>query len=90
MLRIRQNMALQQYLQDLENFEREQDRRAAEYDRFGRTAYGGGQAILGYFTRGGFSGNRPTQQTPRRSGQGFQTTPSPSADPGYNPGYGNY
>lgn len=65
MLKIRQNMALQQYLQDLEAFEREQNQRAAEYDRFGRTAYGGGQAILSYFTKGAFSGNKPDKDKNR-------------------------
>lgn len=59
MLKYQQNMALQQYLSDLENYQREEERRNAFIDQGGRTAYGGGQAILSYFTKGGFSGKKP-------------------------------
>jgi hypothetical protein len=69
MLRIRQNQAIQDYLDDLEKYEREENLRNAVLDKAGRTAYGGGQAILSYFTKGAFSGNKPEKQKPTTTKQ---------------------
>jgi hypothetical protein len=76
-LRIRQNQILQdyanrlrEYQRDMENFEREQARRNQFWDQAGRTAYGGGQAILRYYMGGGGGNNAGSATSPLTGGSG--------------------
>ncbi len=83
-------LAMQKYLEDERKNELEDAQRGEFLDKAGRTAYGGGQAMLSFYTGGAAKGKKVKKNDMLDSG-GYSGpdsgSPSASMDSGYNPGY---